>query len=360
MNITVNTATLAKKLRLVEKIAAQKSIVPIMSNVLLRAELGELRLSTTNMEISLTCVCPVTVHAPGIITVPAKSLLDIVSQITEEQTHFALEKERVRIAAGAFKMRLQTLPADDFPQLPTMPEGGILLPGDLFKTMIKRVRYAISDGDKRYFMNGALLSLTDHAIALVTTDGKRLSLTATKRTTPGPSLDIVIPAKTLDVLASDENHDDIMFGKDLRQMFFVTDDNILTSRTIDGQFPNYKRILPTENKHVARIPRAALLSVLRRVALASGENRALTFTLEENVLSLSSASAGLGDAVEHLPVEYVGPSFKLAFEWTFVADFLSAASSQTVKLALKDASTAALWSDGDGGEFMNVIMQIRV
>jgi DNA polymerase-3 subunit beta len=359
MNITVNTALLAKKLRMVEKIVQQKSILPIMANVLLRAEMGELKLSTTNLEISLTCACPITVNEPGAITAPVKPLLDLLAQITEDQTHLMLEKNRVRIASGAFKMRLATLPADDFPALPTMPDGGILLPGNLFKTMIKRVRYAISDSSKRYFMNGALLSLTDNAIALVTTDGKRLSLTATKRTTPGPSLEIVIPSKTLDVLANDEGHEDILFAKDMRQMFFVTDDNLLTSRTIDGNFPNYKRILPTDNKQIAKIPRTALLAALRRVALASGDSRALTFTLEEHMLSLSSADAQMGDATEHLPVEYAGPAFKFAFEWNFVEDFLNAAASPNVRLSLKDATTATLWSDGDGGEFMNVIMQMR-
>lgn len=359
MNISVNTAMLAKKLKLVEKIVAQKSILPIMSNVLLRAEMNELKLSTTNMEVSLTTACPVVVNAPGVITAPVKPLLDIVSQITEEQTHLMVEKNHVRVAAGAFKMRLQTLAPEDFPQLPQMPEGGMLIPGDLFKMMIKRVRYAISDADKRYFMNGALLSMTENLIALVATDGKRLALTATKRTAPGASVDIVIPTKTLDVLLSDESHEDIMFAKDIRQMFFVSDDNVLTSRTIDGNFPNYKRIIPSANNCIAQIPRTALLSALKRVSLAAADTRSLTFTLDENSLSLSSANAQVGDAIEHLPIVYTGPAFKIAYEWNFVMDFLNAAASPSVKLALKDAGTASLWSDGEGAEFMNVIMQMR-
>jgi DNA polymerase-3 subunit beta len=359
MNISVNTAVLAKKLKLVEKIVAQKSILPIMSNVLLRAEMNELRLSTSNMEVSMTTACPASVNAPGVITAPVKPLLDLVQQITEEQTHLMLEKNHVRVAAGTFKMRLQTLSPTDFPQLPQMPDGGMLIPGDMFKTMIRRVRYAISDADKRYFMNGALLSMTENLIALVATDGKRLSLTATKRTAPGAALEIVIPTKTLDVLLSDESHEDILFAKDLRQMFFVSDDNVLTSRTIDGTFPNYKRIIPSANNCIAQIPRAQLLAALKRVSLAASDTRSLTFALDENSLSLSSANAQMGDAVEHLPIVYAGPSFKISYEWNFVADFLNAAASPSVKLALKDAGTASLWSDGEGAEFMNVIMQMR-
>lgn len=359
MNITVNTALLAKKLKLVEKIVAQKSIIPIMSNVLLRAEHGEMKLSTTNMEVSLTTACQVQVNTPGVITAPVKPLLDIVSQISEEQTHLMLEKKHMRIASGTFKMRLQTLAAEDFPQLPQMPDGGMLLPGDVFKAMIKRVRYAISDADKRYFMNGALLSLTDNAIALVSTDGKRLALTATKRTAPGPSFEIVIPTKTLDVLLSDEGHEDILFNKDIRQMFFVSDDNVLTSRTLEGSFPNYKRIIPSANTNTMQIPRLPLLAALKRVSLASGDTRALTFVIEENVLSLQSADVQVGDAIEHLPIVYSGAPIKIRFEWNFVADFLEAASNSNVKLALKDDKTASLWSDGDGAELMNVIMQMR-
>lgn len=359
MNISVSTALLAKKLKQVEKIVAQKSILPIMSNVLLRAELNELKLSTTNMEVSLTTACPVIVNAPGVITAPVKPLLDIVNQITEEQTHLMLEKHHVRVAAGAFKMRLQTLSAEDFPQLPQMPDGGMLLPGDAFKTMIRRVRYAISEADKRYFMNGALLSMTENLIALIATDGKRVSITATKRTAPGAAVEIIIPTKTLDVLLSDESHEDVMFAKDIRQMFFVSDDNVLTSRTVDGNFPNYKRIIPSANNCIAQIPRTALLAALKRVSLVSGDTRLLTFTLEENSLSLSSASAQVGDAIEHLPVVYTGPRFKIAYEWNFISDFLNAAANPTVKLALKDDSAASLWSDGEGAEFMNVVMQIR-
>lgn len=360
MNITVNTSLLAKKLKLVEKIVAQKSIIPILSHVLIRAEHGEMTLSTTNYEVSLTTACQVQVNVPGVITAPVKALLDIVNQISEEQTHVTLEKNHVRIAAGAFKMRLQTLSPEDFPQLPQVPDGGLLLPGDVFKTMIRRVRYAISDADKRYFMNGALLSLTDNAIALVTTDGKRLALTATKRTASGASFEIVIPTKTLDVLLSDESHEDILFNKDLRQMFFVSDDNVLTSRTIEGSFPNYKRIVPTDNKNVLQIPRLPLLAALKRVSLAAGDTRGITFTIAENALSLSSSDMQVGDAIEHLPIAYGGPAFKMRFEWNFIADFLGVSSNTNVKLALKDAATASLWTDGDGGELMNVIMQMRV
>jgi DNA polymerase-3 subunit beta len=358
MNITINTALLAKKLKLVEKIAPQKAIIPALSNVKLRAEHGELFLSTTNMEISMTTSCQVQVNAVGEITVPVKKLLDLVNQITEEQTHCMLEKNHLRIAAGAFKMRLATLPAADFPKLPDMPDGGLLLPGDLFKTMIKRVRYAISDADKRYFMNGALLSLTDTTLALVATDGKRLALTATKRTTPGASFEVVIPTKTLDALVNDEDHEDIMFAKDIRQMFFASDVNVLTSRMADGAFPNYKRIIPAENKHVLKIPRASMLQAIKRVSLASGDSRAVSLNIDGTSLSLVSADAAVGDAHEHVNIVYDGPAFKLAFDYNFIIDFLEAATDQTVTLALRDAAGPTLWSDGNR-ELINVIMQMR-
>lgn len=358
MNITVNTAQLAKKLKLVEKIIAQKSILPILSNVRMQAELNELRLSTTNTEVSMTTACPVQTNTPGEITVPVKALLDVVNEINDEHTHLAMEKTFLRVAAGAFKMRLATLPVDDFPALPDMPAGGVLIPGDLFKMMIRRVRYAISDADKRYFMNGALLSMSDALIALITTDGKRLSLTATKRTAPGQNIDVIIPTKTLDIILSDESHEDVMFNKDARQLFFVSDDNVLTSRQVDGSFPNYQRIIPKSNEHVAKIPRVQLQAALKRVSLAAGDTRAVTLALGADSLSLSSANVQVGDAIEHLPITYAGPEFKIAFDHTFIADFLNVASGQTIDLMLKDETTASLWRDG--AEFMNVIMQMRV
>lgn len=357
MNITVSTALLGKKLKLVEKVVAQKSILPILSNALLRTDGNELHLATTNHEISITTSCAATVTAPGVITLPVKPLLDIIGQISDEQTHLTLEKGHVRIAAGAFKMRLQTLPAEDFPTLPRLPEGGTMIPGDLFRNMIRKVRSAISDADKRYFMNGALFSLTENAIALITTDGKRLALTTAPRSTPGATLQIVIPTKTLEVIVSDEGHEDLLFAQGDRQMFFVSEDCVLSSRMVDGNFPAYQRIIPRENTNVLTIPRLLLLAALRRVSLASGETHAMNMAIEPNALSLSSSSAQVGDAVEHIPVTYDGPKFMLTIDWNFVSDFLVASSNANVTLAIKDANTATLWTDGN--DFINVIMLMR-
>lgn len=356
-NLSINTQALGKKLKLIQKIVAEKTIIPIMSNALLRTDGNELHLATTNTEISITTSCPAVITSPGVITVPCKALLDIVSQIQDETTHLTVEKHHVRIAASAFKMRLPILPPDDFPTLPTLPEGGTMIPGDVFRTMIKKVRSAISDADKRYFMNGALFSLTENAIALITTDGKRLALATAQRSTPGPTLQIVIPTKTLDVIVSDEGHEDLLFAQGARQMFFVSEDCVLSSRTVDGSFPNYQKVIPRENTNKLTIPRTQLLAALRRVSLAAGDTHAMTLLIEPNALSLSSSDVQVGDAVEHVPVIYAGPSCKLAMDWHFILDFLTSAVGQTIMLALKDANTASLWTDGN--DYINVIMPMR-
>jgi DNA polymerase-3 subunit beta len=180
MNISVNTKQLATKLKLVDKILSKNTLLPILANVRMRTDIGEVALTTTNMELALTTACPVTVNEPGIVTVPVKPLLHALSQIGDAETHLAIEKNQLRIAAGTFKMRLPTLPHIDFPAIPETPDGGILLPGDVFRAAIRRVRYAISDTDRRYLMAGALLSVTADVMALVATDGKRLALTAAK------------------------------------------------------------------------------------------------------------------------------------------------------------------------------------
>lgn len=357
MNLSVNTQQLAKKLRLVEKIVAQKNILPVLFNALLQTDGHDLRLSTTNTEISIATSCAAVITAPGAITLPVKPLLDIVSQISDEHTHITLEKNGVRIAAGAFKMRLQTLPAEDFPTLPAVPEGGTLLPGDLFRTMMRKTRSAISDADKRYFMNGALFSLTEHAMAIITTDGKRLALTTAQRPTAGNALQVIIPTKTIDVLLSSDNTEDVLFAQGERHLFFVTDDSVLSSRMVDGNFPNYQRIIPRENTHVMTISRLALLAALKRVSLAADETRIITLLIEPQALSLTSSSVLVGDAVEHLPVTYDGPSFKIALEWTGLHEFLTSSVNQNITLALKDASTAVLLTDGT--DYLNVIMLRR-
>jgi len=346
-----------KKLKLVSRIVSQKSILPILTHVLIRAEGVEVALSTTNLDVSITTTCEATIETPGVIAVPVKSLLDVMSQISEGETHIFLDKSHVRIAAGAFKMRLQSMAAIEFPQLPIVPAGGMLLPGEAFKQMVKRVRYAISESDKRYFLNGALMTLTANTLALTTTDGKRVSLAVSTRDVAGPALEIIVPTKTLDVLLMDEAHEDLMFVMAEHQMFFVAEDNVLTSRMVDGLFPNVKRIIPLTNDNVADVPRAAMLSALKRVSLAAGDQRGIVLSLSANSASIAAANAQVGDASEHVTVGYSGPDLKIAFEWPFLSEFLSHASGANVTAAFGGPQTPALWSDGE--EFVNVIMQMR-
>jgi DNA polymerase-3 subunit beta len=357
MNVTVETAALVKALRRLEKIVPAKPVQPVFSNVLIRTHFNVLHLSTTNIGITITMVCPAIITEPGQVTAPVKMLLELLREIPDAQTHFSIDKGKLRVEAGAFTMRVQTLPADDFPPLPVLPAGGITIPGDAFREMIKRVRYAISDADQRYLTKGALLTIIDELIVLAATDGKRVSITATHRTETGPFIEgVIIPVKTLDALLSLDG--DVLFTKDARHLFFVTGDLVLASQMLDGAFPDIHRVIPKNNPHTATISRLALLAAIKRVCIASPESREIRCELVENGISLHARNAIVGDALEHMAIQYQGPPLTLALQWTFVVNFLNAASEPLITLAIKDDVSMTLWTDTD--TFHNAISLMRV
>lgn len=355
MDILVNSQLLATELRLLSKISPSKPAIPVLANVLLRAD-TQLYLSATDLEVGLNTQCAATINASGSITLPAKKFLDIVEQLPGADVHITLEKNQVRVTSGAFKSRLQAIPPDDFPTLPSVEGDIFTLPAKAMHDLIDKTNYAIADNASKFVLDGALLSLSDGVMAMVTTDSKRLSLATASRAS-GPLTTAIIPSKTLDVLTSFLGEADVEFSQSERHLFFQVGERTLFSRMLEGQFPKYERIIPRDNQHVATVDRIALTAAIKRVSLVSEQNQSATFNFAPGSLSVSTSSAEIGDADEQLLCEYQGASLKVSMCWRYVLDFLNAAHEQSVTIALKDAMSAVLLSDGS--DFVNVVMVMR-
>lgn len=357
MKITVKNADLSRELNLLEKIVGKKVTIAVLGNVLIQASMGHLILSATDLEIGLVGACEADVEEAGAVTLPAKKLMEMVRAQTADTLTLASDKGgAVKLSSGKFSSRLQSLPATDFPGIPTIDgHPSITLPRAGLKDMIAQVRYAMSEKDQRYYLRGANMALNENELRLVTTDGARLSLTATKR--DGPAWETcLIPDKALDELSAllaEPGNDDIVFAKSERHMFFDLDGRLLISRLVDGKFPAYDKIIPKHNIHPMELDRHELIPVLKRLLLI---DEVVVLTLDTDSLEVSSRSADVGDGEELVSVSYTGPRMELKYKGQYILDFLNAATGQRVTLSVKDAETAALFTDGD---YLNVVMGMR-
>ena len=354
MNVTCNSQELSAELRLLTKIVPSKPSIPILSHVLLTAD-DALRLYATDLEIGLSTTCHCRIDATGTLALPLAKLASIVEQLPDADVTIAIDGKQAKITSGAYKSRLQALPADEFPALPAVEGASHSLDARAFRAMIDRTRYAIAASGDRYTLQGALLTLAGPVAAMCATDSKRLALTTMTRA--GADASVVIPMMTLDVLSSQHGAEDIELTVGENHLFFAQGARLLVSRMIDAKFPNYERVIPRANDKTATVNRAALAAVLRRVGLASEQNLAVTLMFADGSLLVSSRSAEFGEAEEPLAIGWESDALTLSINWRYLLDFLEAARGETVTLAMKDAASPILASDGE--DFINVIMGLR-
>jgi len=358
MNLTVNSQLLAAELRLLTKVAPSKPTIAILGHVRLKAEVGALALQATDLEVGLSTRCPAEVHVPGVIALPVAKVLALVEQFPDADVSLALDQtSQVTVRCGAFASRLRALPAEDFPTLPEVEGTSCVLNAEGLQRLIARTRHAGTVEDTRYFLHGALLTLAGPTATMVATDSHRLAL-ATGPRPDGEDARVIIPARALDLLARQTETGDLTFTVGTRHLFFQAGERLLTSRTIDGQFPQYDRVIPKGNDKIVSVGRDALAAALHRMEVLSDRNRAVSFDFTPRSLHLSSSSVEVGSADEDLAISYDGPPLKVAVDGGYVLDFLAVASESTITLTLKDPTSAMLLTSGS--DHTEVIMLMRM
>jgi DNA polymerase-3 subunit beta len=372
MELVVKKQDLLRELQLFQGIVERKNTIPVLANVLLDAKGDKVQLLATDLEVALRSKCDAVVSKAGSLTIPAKKLYEIVKSLPETEIRIAEEKSGVRVAAERFDSRLQTLPREDFPALPS---GGAapttVLPRAAVREMIGKTQFAITGEDTRYFLNGAQFVLRPDAMSLVATDGHRLALVTVQRDGQAKKGEeeskAILPKKTLGELKSlltDGGGDgDVTYERGENHLFFTVGERMLISRMIDGQFPAYERVIPRNNDKRIEFDRDRLTSACRRVALLSNErSRAVKFQVEKGKVDVTSSSPEIGEAHETLPVDYSGPSLQICFNAQYVLDFLAAVTTDVVALELKDEVSQAVMSPvgAEGYEYTYVIMPMRV
>ena len=356
MEFTVQRADLLKELTLSQGVLERKATIPILSNVLLEASEGSLRLTGTDLELGIRSSCPAKVKKEGATTAPGKKLFDYIRQLEEGEIRCKVADSAtggsLQLACGRSHVRMAGMARDNFPVLPDFPGKLAVIPPVILSQMINRTIFAISTEESRYTLNAALLILKGETMTMVATDGHRLAHVETepslaKEGYSGVSgeLRVLVPKKAMTeisrLLSDAPAEAGIEFGKDDNHLFFRIGSRLLICRMLTGQFPNYEAVLPKACDRVALVEHAQISAAVRRVALFSDERtHAIRLQLEKDEVKIVASGSEAGESEESVPASYAAAPMQIGFNWQYLADFLTAAASEKISMEFKDEQSA--------------------
>jgi DNA polymerase III subunit beta len=366
MDFSVGRNDLIRELQLVQGIVERKTSIPVLANVLIEASSGRLRILATDLDVSVRCGCEANVTAEGALTLSAKKLYEIVRALPEEDVRVRLQSDSwVIVDCGRATFRVAGLPREDFPSLPEAAgRKRIELAAATLRALIARTAFAVTTEDARYYLAGALLIMDKDAVSMVATDGHRLAYAQSRVPVKGgDGTRVLVPRKAIHELGKLlEGQETVAFQQLDNHLVFAVGERVLASKTIEGQFPAFEKVVAATTEKAAKVGRDALALALRRVSLLSSErSRAVKVGLSTGVLELSASSPDVGEARETLPVEYDGQPVEIGFNAQYLLDFLGAAGAEAVMLALRDAeSQGTLRPLSDEIDYRYIVMPMRL
>jgi DNA polymerase-3 subunit beta len=370
MKATIERATLLRSLGHVHSVVERRNTIPILSNVLLEArEDGSLRLMATDLDLQINDTIEAQVQQPGATTVSAHTLFEIARKLPEgSQVELTAADGKMLVVAGRARFNLSTLPRDDFPviaegELPTRFE----LPAATLRQIIDKTRFAISTEETRYYLNGIFLHVSDEAqpvLKAAATDGHRLARVTVPRPAGAEGMpDVIIPRKCVAELRKllDEVDGSVLVSLSESKVRFGLGNAILTSKLIDGTFPDYSRVIPTANDKLLRIdPRSFEEGVDRVATIASEKTRAVKMTLERDKVTLSVSSPENGTAAEEVAGDYASDGLEIGFNARYLLDILGQIEGDFVEMHLADPAAPTLLRENDKAAALYVLMPMRV
>ena len=372
MRLVIERSELLRALGHVTSVVERRTTIPILSNVLLRATESSLQLKATDLEREVVEAVSAQVSQPGAITVPAHMLHDIVRKLpdgSEVEIVRDAERERLTITAGQSRFAVQTLAADDFPDLAAgeMTHTFEMPSGDL-KNLIEKTRFAISTEETRYYLNGIYLHPaqrgTKAVLRGVATDGHRLAqldLDLPKGAAGMPG--VIIPRKTVHELhrLTEDSAAGLTVGVSNTKVRFEIGTITLTSKLIDGSFPDYQRVIPQSNDKSMKVSNAQFKAAVDRVStIASEKGRAVKLNIETDKLVLSVNNPDGGSATEEIAIEFGHPKLEIGFNARYLLDISGQLESDTLQFLLADPGSPTMVRDGDDDRALYVLMPMRV
>ena len=368
MNLTISKEQIINGLQAVQNVVSTRTTLPILSNVLLRAEGDRLEFTATDLDVTVACAVEAKVTKAGASTVPVKKLFGIVRELSSLEIELEVdEKNTCSVRAGASFYRINGLSADEFPPLPKFKEDKkVVLPQETLKSMMKKTSFAISTDESRYVLNGIFLSLKDHKMTMVATDGRRLALVDEEVDIAEKSQgEFIVPAKTvneLNRLLQDKGEVEIRYAEN-QASFTLKDEKgssvLIVTKLIEGNYPNYRQVIPAETKERVALVREEFLHALRRAEIMTSEkSNSVKLSFGKNKLEITANSPEVGEAKESLAINYKGPDMAIAFNPKYVIDPLNALTNDEVFLELIDELSPGVLKIN--GPFLYVVMPMRL
>jgi DNA polymerase III subunit beta len=368
MKISLSSSELLTQLQTATRVASTRSAVQALSGVMISAREGSSpELLATDMDVGLRMPLSAEVSRPGAAVLPARLLLDVARSLSADRLTMELRaaEQDVELICGATTFHLRTLRAEDFPSLPEpAPESRVALPAAAFVETISRVARSASRDETRPVLTGILISASGRELRMVATDSYRLSVKETELEEPlEGSLEANVPARALQELARIEQQtaaETVAVSVGQNQAIFELGDVVLSSRLIDGQFPNYRQLLPESVEHELRLSSAEVAEVVRRISLLAQKNAPLRLSFTEGTLAVSAQTPDVGEASEAIPVPYHGELFEIGFNPEFLRDGLESIDTDELVLKLISPLRPGLIESPDTGDFVYLIMPIRL
>jgi DNA polymerase III subunit beta len=365
MKLTCAKDEFAEKLQVAGRGVSTRTTVQILAGILLNAADGRLSLSATDMEISLRVSLEAQVEDEGSVVVPGRLLVDIVRLLPPGEVTISHRAEEgvVELVCGSASYRLNTYAAEDFPRLPEIEDASAFtVEKEAFVDTIARVSRSASRDESRPVLTGVLVRFEGDKLVMAATDSYRLSVKETALSaSPGREIEAIVPARALGELAriAQGEGETIQVGVQENQVVFGVDDVWLTARRIDGQFPNYKQLLPESFEAEVTMPREEFLDVVRRTSVLAQRKSPLRLRFEDGELTVSAQTQDVGEAHESLPVSYSGEALEIGFNAEFLRDGLESVNDESVRLKLISPLRPGL-IHGESDDFLYLIMPIRL
>jgi DNA polymerase-3 subunit beta len=363
MKFSVSKDKLLEGLSTVQNVVSTRTTLPILSNVLLQAVEGELRLTTTDLDVGVRGRVEAQVERTGATTLPARRLFSIVRELPAAEIYAEVDtKNLASIRSGSSYFKILGLPEEEFPPLARFENAKeFLIAQKDLKDALRKTSYAISTDETRYVLNGILFSFKDNKLTSVATDGRRLALVDLELEFPrSQEIDVIIPTKAvveLQRLVKEEGEVKLSIGEN--QIAFELNDALLVSKLIEGNYPNYRQVIPAEAKERITLERELFLNAVRRVSLlASEKSNSVKLIFSKGNMDIVAVTPDVGEAKESLPVMYKGKDFSIAFNPEFLMAPLRNLPNDEVFLDLIDEMSPGVIKIH--GAFLYVLMPMRL
>lgn len=364
MEFTIDRAELRNALGHTQSVVERKNTIPILANVALRATQGQVRLTATDMDMEVAETVPAQVARKGATTLPALMLFDIVRKMEGGEVHISAKDFQATVRSGRSVFKLACLSNEDFPHL----DAGdfpfqFSLPAAGLRDLIDTTRFAVSTEETRYYLNGIYLHEIGSEFRAVATDGHRLArMSCDLPFGAGGMPGIIVPRKTVGEIRKllDDATADIPVAVSPTRIQVSVGQVTVTSKLIDGTFPDYERVIPAGNDKVLEVDASVLASAVSRVAIVAGDkSRAVKMSVARGLLTLSSHDPNGGSATEEIDVSYVMPRFEIGFNSRYLTDVLGQING-TVRFAMGDPASPTIVTDTSNDTTIFVLMPMRV